>query len=72
MLSLFENHGINYSKNLPIDNLNIDSIEQAERVYLATQYLNDMIASKNCQVLIFSGTGHTRATSVLIAYLHLY
>ena len=72
MIKLYEVNKINYSKNLPIDNINTNSDESAERVYLAAQYLNDMINNKNCQVLIFSETSHTRATTVLIAYLHLY
>lgn len=70
MLQMFEFNKINYSKNLPIDNKN--SNESAEKVYLAAQYLNDMINLKKCQVLLFSGAGHTIATSALIAYLHLY
>jgi hypothetical protein len=31
-----------------------------------------MIANKKCNVLIHSASGHTRATTVLVAYLHIY
>lgn len=72
MLNILKERGINFSKNLPIDDTHLGSQASAEAVYLATQYLNDMINNKNCNVLIYSASGHTRATSVLIAYLHVF
>ena len=69
---MFKDNEIKCYKNLPIDDANLDSYESAESVYLATQYINNMIVSKNCNVLIHGASEHTRSTTVLIAYLHVY
>ena len=53
MIKLYEVNKINYSKNLPIDNINTNSDESAERVYLAAQYLNDMDNNKKLPALDF-------------------
>lgn len=72
MQSLYKDNGIKCFKNLPLDDTVLDTYEAAENVYQATQYLNDMLENKKCDILIHSATSHTRATTVLIAYLHIY
>lgn len=72
MQNVFKDNGIKCYSNLPLDDDNLDCYESAERVYLATEYLNDVITTQNCNVLIHSDSSHTRATTVLIAYLHIY
>ena len=72
MQDILRNNGIKCYKNLQIDDTNLESYEEADKIYEATQYLNDMLENKGCQVLIHSASGHTRATTLLIAYLHVF
>jgi len=71
-IDYFKENKINFAKNLPLDDSILNSDESAQAVFVATQYLDDMVNEKTCNVMVYSASGHTRATTVLIAYLHLY
>ena len=69
---MFSRYGINFSKQIPISDTHLDSQEEIDNMFMASQYLDDMINDKDLTVFVFSATGHTRPTSVAIIYLQLF
>lgn len=69
---MFSRYGINFSKQIPISDTHLDSQEEVDNMFMASQYLDDMINDKDLTVFVFSATGHTRPTSVAIIYLQLF
>ena len=64
--------GINFTKHLPLNEVVDDKDLYADKLYKATKYLDDMLNSKGLKVLIHSSSGFTRATTLLISYLHIF
>ena len=72
MVKLYQNVGINFTKHLPLNEVVDDKDLYADKLYKATKYLDDMLNSKGLKVLIHSSSGFTRATTLLISYLHIF
>ena len=72
MLRIYNRAGIQFSKHLPIESLNLDKDSEQEAIFYAVQYLNDMVNDKGLSVFVHSCSGHTRASTVVLIYLSLY
>ena len=72
MIKYYARTGINFSKHLPVDEISLDSQETLDQIFIAAQYIDDMINDKGLTVFIHSGNGHTRASTIALVYLCLF
>lgn len=69
---MFTKNGIDFVKNLPINDGLLDQEEGLQQLFLAVEYLNDMLNNKELTVYVHSSSGYCRAATVVLLYLSIY
>ena len=72
MIKFYGRCAINFSKHFPVDDVSLDSQSTLDAIFIAAQYMDDMINDKGLSVFIHSGNGHTRAPTIVLVYLCLF
>jgi hypothetical protein len=71
-MKFYSRCGINVSKQLPVDDTDMDSQTTLDSMFMAAQYVDDMINDKGLTVFIHSANGHTRAPTIALVYMCLF
>jgi hypothetical protein len=72
MMRQYGRCGINFSKHLPVDDANLDDQATLDSMFIAAQYLDDMINDKGLNVFIHCSNGQTRASTIALVYMSLF
>lgn len=70
--NLYSKNGVDFVKNLPIDDGLLDQENGLQQLFLAVEYLNDMLNNKDLTVFVHSCSGFCRASTVILLYLSIY